>query len=187
MRAYNLLFLFILFFINISNGQEIERSTFGLQVGVLGVWVNHEYKLIDRFILRTEVGLDSYILSKTPEHKSNLQFSPVVTLEPRWYYNLTSRKKKEKHILRNSANFFSLKSSYHPDWFVISNQDNLIPISDISIVPSWGMRRHIGQHINYEVGLGIGYIRTFYSNTGFGPDEEAIDINLNIRIGYSIF
>ena len=34
------------------------------------------------------------------------------------------------------GHFISLKTSYHPDWFVISNTGNISVISDISIIPN---------------------------------------------------
>ncbi len=43
--------------------------------------------------------------------------TPVITAEPRWYYNLNKRVSKSKNIEGNSGNFISLKTSYHPDWF----------------------------------------------------------------------
>jgi hypothetical protein len=69
--------------------------------------------------------------------------TPVITAEPRWYYNLNKRVNKSKRIDGNNGNFISLKTSYHPDWFVISNYDNINIISDISLVPTWGIRRNI--------------------------------------------
>ena len=51
----------------------------------------------------------------------------------------------------------SLKTSYHPDWFVISNVNNVQIRSDISIIPTWGIRRNVGKHFTYESGIGIGY------------------------------
>ena len=58
----------------------------------------------------------------------------------------------------NQGNFLSIKTSYHPDWFVISNYDNINIISDISIIPTWGIRRNIGKHFNSETGIGYRYI-----------------------------
>jgi hypothetical protein len=53
----------------------------------------------------------------------------VLTADPRWYYNLNKRVSKSKSIDRNSRNFHSLKTSYHPDWFVISNYEKSISLA----------------------------------------------------------
>ena len=48
-----------------------------------------------------------------------------------------------KNTTNNSANFFTTSISYHPDWFVISNKDNLYVTNQLSILPKWGIRRNI--------------------------------------------
>jgi len=88
---------------------------------------------------------------------------------------LNKRNSKLKDISNNSGTFISLKTSYHPDWFVISDITDHIT-SDISFIPTWGIRRNIGVHFNYEAGVGIGY--RFFSN-----ESEAVG-NLHLRIGY---
>ncbi|WP_088324630.1 hypothetical protein [Polaribacter tangerinus] len=118
---------FILFF---SFSQEpkkhsVENSMYGVQTGLLGVWGYNETKPNNEFALRTEIGLDGeYSYSDFDSPKSQYYFIPSISLEPRWYYNFKKRAKKGKSIKRNSANFLSLKTTYNPDWFIISNTDN---------------------------------------------------------------
>ena len=67
---------------------------------------------------------------------------------------------------------------------VASNYDNVNFISDFSIVPTWGIRRQIGKHFNYETGIGIGYIH-FFNPTNISFDNEAdLALNLHLRLGY---
>ena len=68
--------------------------------------------------------------------------------------------------------------------FVISNTDNVSVISDISIIPTWGIRRNIGKHLNYEAGIGIGYRYVFAKQAGFLENESEAAVNLHLRIGY---
>jgi len=77
-----------------------------------------------------------------------------------------------------------LKTSYHPDWFVISNYKDVNIITDISFVPTWGVRRNIGTHFNYETGFGIGYRYFFAKNAGYYSNESDVAANLHVRIGY---
>lgn len=108
--------------------------------------------------------------------------TPVITLEPRLYYNLNKRVKKSRSIDGNSGNFISLKTSYHPDWFIISSSDDVHVISDILIVPTWGIRRNLGKHFSYEAGIGIGYV--YYFSNKYVADEGEVAGNLHLRVGY---
>lgn len=167
-----------------SQTTSVEQSTFGIQTGLLGIWVHNEARLSSQITLRSEVGFDSGIWGGDFYEKTGFLLTPVITLEPRWYYNLNKRESKSKRIDGNSGNFIALKTSYHPDWFVISNYDDIQIISDISIIPTWGIRRHIGDHFTYETGIGIGYRYIFAKSAGYSEDESEAALNLHLRIGY---
>ena len=167
-----------------SQNSSIEKSTYGIQTGFLGIWVHNESRLSNSIGLRTEIGFDSGIWGGDFYDKIGFLMTPVITIEPRWYYNLNKRENKSRRIDGNSGNFVSLKTSHHPDWFVISNTDNLNIISDISIIPTWGIRRNIGKHFTYETGIGIGYRYTFAKQAGFLENESETTLNLHLRIGY---
>jgi len=164
---------------------SVEESIFGVQAGFLGVWGQHEYKLSNSITLRSEVGLDTEIFGGSFYDKTGYIFTPVITLEPSWYYNLKKRLKKSKRIANNSGNLLSIKTSYHPSWFVISNYDNIRIVSDIAIIPTWSIRRNIGNHFNFEAGLGLGYQYTFAKQAGYTENEGELTANLNLRIGYN--
>ncbi len=155
---------------------SVEDSFFGLQTGLLGIWVHNETKLSSEIALRTEIGLDTGLFI----NDNNLGFllTPVITLEPRWYYNLNKRQGKSRNIKYNSGNFLSLDVSYNPDLFVISSTNNAFINNQVSIIPKWGIRRSIG-HFNYEAGIGIGY-RYIFDNINEGETE----LDLHLRIGY---
>lgn len=167
-----------------SQNASVENSTFGIQTGFLGVYAHNETKLSNQFALRSEIGFNTALFGGTFYDRSGYVFAPVITLEPRWYYNLNKRVKKDRRIDGNSGNFISLKTSYHPDWFVISNYDNVRIVSDISIVPTWGIRRNIGNHFTYETGIGIGYLYYFAKDAGYLENKSDVAVNLHLRIGY---
>ncbi|WP_245584992.1 hypothetical protein [Psychroserpens burtonensis] len=120
----------------ISQTASVEKSTYGIQTRFLGIWVHNESKLTNSIALRTEIGFDSGIWGGSFYDRTRFLMTPVITLEPRLYYNLNKRVRKSRRIDGNSGNFISLKTSYHPDWFVISNTENVSVISDISIIPT---------------------------------------------------
>ncbi|SEC39282.1 hypothetical protein SAMN04489761_2868 [Tenacibaculum sp. MAR_2009_124] len=169
-----------------SQKTSVEKSIFGVQTGFLGIWVHNESKLNDSFVLRTELGLDGGIWGGSYYERTGFLLTPVVTLEPRWYYNLDRRQEKARRIDGNSGNFLSIKTSYNPSWFTISNYDNVVVLDGISIIPTWGIRRNIGKYINYEAGIGMGYGYVFknrnYSLNGSG----GLALNLHLRIGFKL-
>ena len=178
-----LIFCGLTFIVKAQN-TSVEKSTFGIQTGFLGIWINNESRLSNSIALRTELGFDSGIWGGDFYDKTGFLMTPVITAEPRWYYNLNKRKRTSKRIDGNSANFVSLKTSYHPDWFVISNTEDVNVVSDISIIPTWGIRRNIGKKFNYEAGIGIGYRHIFAKKAGFLENKSEATANLHLRIGY---
>ncbi len=171
--------------VSFAQDVSVEKSVFGIQTGFLGVWVHNEAKLSNEIALRSEIGLDSGIFMSGIYDSPGFFMTPVVTLEPRWYYNLEKRSGKSKNISNNSGNFLSLKTSYHPDWFVISDHENLRIIPDLSIVPTWGIRRTLGNHFTYETGIGIGYMFVSKTDDPFVDDQSTVAVNLHLRIGYT--
>ncbi len=167
-----------------SQTASVENSTFGIQTGFLGIWAHNEAKLSNQIVLRSELGFDSGIWGGSYYDKTGYVFAPVITLEPRWYYNLNKRVKKDRRIDGNSGNFISLKTSYHPDWFVISNYGNISIVSDVVIIPTWGIRRNLGNHFTYETGIGIGYVYYFAKAAGYLDNESDVAVNFHLRMGY---
>lgn len=166
---------------------KVEKSIFGLQTGMLGVWVHNEYGLTNAVTLRTELGLDTGIFGGDYyDNRFNFILFPTVTLEPRYYYNLNKRVAKGKNIAKNSGNFLALKGNYIPDWFVISNSNSNIDIAEnISVLVKWGIKRTLGEHFTYETGIGLGFRTFFLEQYGYQSNESEAAIDLHLRIGYT--
>jgi hypothetical protein len=163
---------------------SVEKSTFGIQTGFLGAWVHNESKLTNAIALRSELGLDAGLYSNNFIGTRGFILVPAITLEPRWYYNLNKRVSKSRRIDGNSGNFIAIKTTYHPDAIIGSYDNNLNFISDISIVPTWGIRRNVGKHFTYETGFGIGYIHYIEESNVILQDKNDIAVNLHLRIGF---
>ena len=168
-----------------SQNVSVEKSTFGLQTGVLGIWAYNEAKLSNTIALRTELGFDFGIWETTyyDDYDSPFLLTPVIVVEPRFYYNLKKRSKNSKRIDGNSGNFIALKTSYHPEW-ALFNSDDAPVVSDFSIIPTWGIRRNLGKHFNYEAGLGAGFSYTFAKRAGYLENKSEMELNMHLRIGY---
>ena len=167
-----------------AQSASVEKSVFGIQTGFLGFWGHNESKLTNSIVLRSELGFDAGIFSNNFEDESLFILVPAITIEPRWYYNLNKRVSKSRRIDGNSGNFISIKTTYHPDLVIGSIDDNHNFISDISIIPTWGIRRNVGNHFTYETGIGLGYVHFFEEENVYLKYNNGIALNLHLRIGY---
>ena len=185
MKLFSLtLILFGLSSISKAQNASVEKSIYGIQIGFIGIWAHNEVKLSNNFVLRSELGFESGNYGAGYHPERGYLISPALTLEPKWYYNLNKRSSKSKSISGNSGNFISLKSTYYPSVFVISTYDNRRVIKQISFIPTWGIRRNIGEHLNYETGLGVGYRYVYANSARLIEKEKEAAINLHLRIGY---
>jgi len=169
----------------IAEAQEVsvEKSFFSIQTGILGIWDQNEARISDKIALRSEIGFNNSIWGGMYYDKVQFLLNPVFCVEPRYYYNLGKRHSKSKRIDNNSGNFLSLEMSFQPDWFMISNQSNLSLRNTLTVIPTWGIKRNIGKHFNYEVGGGLGYGYVF-KKEGYLEHGSGAVINLLLRIGY---
>ncbi|RNC86322.1 MAG: hypothetical protein ED556_08490 [Winogradskyella sp.] len=184
MKKY-LLAICLIVFLSKTKAQEasVETSVYGLQIGILGFWAHNEARLSNAIALRSELGVELGYNDSVLASQSGFYGGISIIVEPRWYYNLNRRISKNKRIDGNTGNFISLRVNYHPDVLLFSEIDNLDLISDISIIPSYGLRRSLGQHFNYEFAFGIGYIEYLEEyNSIF--EESDVGVNLHLRIGY---
>jgi hypothetical protein len=169
--------------IAMAQSASVERSIFGIQAG-WGIWVHQEAKLSPRMALRSEIGVHARVRGGNIYEKPKFVMSPVLTLEPRWYYNLNNRLGQGKRIDGNSGNFLAVKSSWHPDWFGNSTINGVNDLTDISLVPTWGMRRLIGNHFTFETGIGIGCRLVFGEYIGVRENNLEGVLHLNVRLGF---
>jgi hypothetical protein len=76
-----------------ANAQDtsVEKSIFGIQTGFSGIWINNESRLSNSLALRSEIGIENDFA--VGDHYSGAGFilQPVLTIEPRYYYNLEKR------------------------------------------------------------------------------------------------
>lgn len=119
------------------------------------------------------------------DYNSPFILTPVVVIEPRFYYNLKKRAANSKRTDDNSGNFIALKTSYHPN-VALFNTDDAPVVSDYAIIPTWGIRRNLGEHFNYEAGIGIGFSHTFAERAGYSKNKSGLEPNMHLRIGYRL-
>lgn len=167
-----------------SQKASVEKSITGIQIGYLGIWLQNEAKLSSKIAFRSEIGLDAGVWASQFYPKAGFVLIPVVTLEPKWYYNLDKRLNNSKNIANNSGNFISIQASYHPRWFHISNYDNVKTYNQFSIIPTYGLKRKVGNHFTFETGLGYGLSVVSKNYEDIVNIEIDPAINLHLRLGY---
>lgn len=169
---------------NTAENVSVAKSLFGVQTGLVGIWVYNELRLSNKIVLRSELGLDTWAAAKEDSSISHVFLIPEITLEPRFYYNLNKRNGKGKNISKNSGNYFSLRSAYYPDSFMIGNTDGITFVPELNIVPCWGMKRNLGNHFNYELGGGVGYRKDFEKANVKNTNNSDVAMHIHARIGY---
>ena len=171
-------------FITKAQKSQVERTMFGLETGLTGLWIYNESRLAPQITLKSKIGFNSLFYTSSPTHPSGIVSTPEVALEPRLYYNLLKRESDKKNINSNSANFVSIKFVYNPDHVLFSSfKDETTPPTiegRISVIPTWGIRRSIGKKFYYEVGAGIGYSYFYDSHTG------GIAADLHLKLGFRL-
>ncbi|WP_076752689.1 hypothetical protein [Elizabethkingia anophelis] len=163
-----------------AQNSNVEKNITGIQVGLFGVDLYNEIKIFDKTTLRAELSLFPAIWGGDLYAKTGFAFYPALTIEPKYYYNISKRSENGKNTKNNSANYFGLQVRYIPDWFVISNTKNLSLANQINFIPTYGFRRNFSNNFNYEFKAGIGYGATFgnYYNT------SGAVLDLSFKIGY---
>jgi hypothetical protein len=183
--------LFLILYLHAGHvfGQKEARvasSMFNAQIGIPGIWLNHEARLADHWVLRSEVGLTLSIDRRDLPEPPNYIIGPVVNLEPRWYYNLDRRLAKGKPTESNSGNYLALLASYIPNWFHDQSAALEPEVTSLSLIPTWGIRRLLSSRWHYEAGFGAGYLYVFNTRNDLVDNRHNYTLNLHLRLGYRL-
>ncbi|WP_172916556.1 hypothetical protein [Capnocytophaga canis] len=163
---------------------SVEKDLVGIQAGLLGVNIYNEHRLSDAITLRSDASLHGGFWTGDIYDKTGFLLAPAISIEPKWYYGLNRRVKKGKNISNNSGNYFSLRTEFSPNWFVISNDSNVSnDYNAISVIPVFGIRRSFSRNFNYEFNVGYGYSTTL----GRTPNSKGGTFWISFKIGYDFF
>jgi hypothetical protein len=102
-------------------------------------------------------------------HTTEINFSPVLKIEPRLYYSV-KRRSEINRFINNSASFFGVTTNFH------AAGSRKYDLSYLSVIPKWGFRRAMGKHFIFETQMGAG----MYFYQGF----HQFDAGLDIKFGY---
>jgi len=148
-------------------------SNHSISVDILSLTYNYEYALGKKFSLTGRAGFQS-AYGYSSFYGSAFIISPAISLEPRYYYNLSRRERKEKRTNKNSANYLALTSWYIFDP-IYSNQASGENFA--LIAPNWGIRRVNSKAFLFEFNTGISYSIGEYIDNNIG-------FLISLRFGY---
>ena len=163
-----------------AQDSDVEKNITGVQIGLFGLDIYNETKIANNTTLRAEASLFPAIWGGDLYSKTGFAFYPALTLQPKYYYNIEKRAEKGKNTKNNAGNYFGLQVRYIPNWFVISNSQNVALSNQINFIPTFGFRRNFAENFNYEFKAGLGYGTTF----GEKFNESGAVLDLSIKVGY---
>jgi len=165
---------------NTSLKKDIVAVDIGLPLP--GIWINYERHLAGLFTLKSEFGLGFGfgLLSFVPVDYPNnyYAFTPIVKVEPRYYYNFDRRDSLGKKTSYNASNYLALAATYISNLFTISNVPGLGVERTVSLIPQWGIKRTVGKRMKFEFAFGYGVAHSFDS------DRTEGSLGLDLRFGY---
>ncbi len=183
MRKIQIILLTLIPTLVFSQQASVEKQIFEAQIGLFGVWGHYEHSVQRTTSVRYEIGLDNgWFLDSD---NTVFYLAPALSVEPRFYYNFDKRISRSKRIKNNSGNYLSMFVRFHPNWFIISNKKLAEVVPDISIIPSWGLKRCIGENFNFELTAGLGGRYYFAKNNGYTSNYWEMDWNFTVRFGYT--
>ncbi|MDO5106375.1 hypothetical protein [Capnocytophaga sp.] len=186
--------LLLTFFVGLLQAQElpaegsVQKNVTGIQAGFFGVNAYNEFRLTSILALRADIDLYAGIFYDNNNNAvspvelfdgGKWVLTPIITLQPKVYYNIKGRAHRGKNIRNNGSNYFSFNLKYVPNWFVISNK-KVTPLTQFYVVPTFGIRRNFAQHFNYEFKAGLGGGVAYLDDREYGTPF----FELSFKIGY---
>ncbi len=180
---YPLVLFFLFVLINKSAAQDTDF--FEANIKLFSANISYEKKISDEFFIRASLGYDAkYYFNNnifTGETKDFYILQPVLSVQPRYYYNLKKRESKNLKTTNNSANFLAFDIAYKSSLGNISNED-VHYYDSFAFSPIWSIRRNISDSkFVYEAGVGLSLSYYLKSNTNQRTD---LSPKFNVGIGY---
>lgn len=161
-----------------DNETVLKKDIISADIGLLSIWLNYERHLDGLFTLKSALGLGFGFEKGAYIDGTNYFFTPIVIVEPRYYYNFNRRVERGKKTSYNASNYFALTAGYFFKPFVISNSPYGEYQSGASLIPKWGIKRTIGRRWNFEFAFGVGL--------SFSKVKTTAGYGLDLRFGYNI-
>lgn len=168
-----------------SYNQDHTVSNHSLMLNLLGLTYSYEQALSRRTTIQFSAGAAysfGQILGIDFDRDYGLELTTrdyhlvrgIITAEPRFYYNLPKRFRKEKNTCGNSGGYLSVELGYS---FPIAVSSGIEGASLYSMTPYWGFRRVWWKHFLFDLSGGLSFMAS--SNK-----TQAIFPTLRLGLGY---
>lgn len=146
------------------SGQDQTVANHSLTLNFLGLNYNYEQPVSPKATLVFStgfgytfgrligIGMDNYG-GLTLVHKDYHLLTGALSVEPRYYYNLQKRRRKEKRTFGNSGGYLSAELAY---LFPMAVSGGVHSAQLLSVTPYWGFRR-VWRHFLFELAGGVSY------------------------------
>lgn len=167
-----------------KSAQSTTVSGHSILLNGIGLAYSYEYAFAPRATLIFSAGSSySYgkLLGLEMDSDNGFYFSTKdyhlvtgdIAIEPRFYYNLQKRHRKDKRTFGNSGGYLSVNFGYS---FPIAITNGWKAASIYTITPYWGFRR-VWKHFLFDLAGGVGY-------NGSTNGTSSIRPTLKIGLGY---
>ena len=160
-------------------GQWTEDSTESLGYVSLGtgVGINYEFAIAPQLTLNVGAGLE--VASYEVNGRQELSLTLVGNAEPRWYYNLFSRRDASLNTKNNAANFFAVKANAVP-LYIAGGENGTDQVENaIALIPKYGLRRNLSDFWFIDVSAGYGW---YWGNAGINGAVILIDLRFGLGL-----
>ena len=181
-NTFRILIIATLHFTICLKSQVVDESISGLQIGPIGIWLHNESKIAPNWAFRSEIGYEAPLNSGLVGAIDYPVFVPVISIEPRWYYNSPKRQGNSQNYFHNSSNFATVAIRFYPEFGALSAHEITEIDGGIFLIPTWGIRRNISYRINYEMGIGLGV--DVYELLTSENSTTDLNFNVHLRLGY---
>lgn len=147
-------------------------SNHSVTLNLVGVDYAYEQHLGGPFTIIGRAGLGSGMEWTNSDFYYTI--NPVLSAEPRWYYNFNRRVGMGRSTEGNAGSFLSLEYRYLFPSVASNGAERAYPVY---LTPTWGMRRVYGGHWLLEFNTGVSFMRDTQGETDWAP-------RLNLRFGY---
>lgn len=166
-----------LFFITVNcSAQSLNISLNKIGFTFIGLHYSYE-KQVDfnkSLLLSTEVVYDFYKKGGLSGDESGWGLTPLLFIEPRWYFNLKERQKNNKKTVFNAANYLGFIIGYR---FRPIVNENIINEGNFFFVPNIGFQRTIGKKISIDPKFGYAFLLR-------GTGESSSSVFLDLRVSF---
>jgi len=171
-KLTGVLVLMLIFGSNSVFSQKLVKTS-SIQAGFFDLGYAREFPVSNKTVINVFGGMYGGFFYNSFEG-AQFDLVPVVSVEPRLYYNMAKRLSKNKKIDFNSVNYVALNCAYV--FGMLSTNPYFLTESTFSVSPEWGFRRYLGKRFTFDLAIGPGFNKSLF---------EPLNVSVNVYITFS--